>query len=197
MAELIEDASFDDEDWYGEELADRAYTRCTFSQVDLTEAQTQGVVFTDCAFVDVRFNTSRHASSAFVGCTFERCNLFDAEFVGCKLTGSTFHKSALRPLRVIGGDWSFVGLSGADLRDATVEGTRMREIDLTGANCEDAAFTNVDLSGAQLRGATFRRCDLRGSDLSAFEPGEVGLAGAIIDAAQAVVLAQALGVQVR
>jgi fluoroquinolone resistance protein len=30
--------TFLDEDWYGEELVERAYTGCTFGQLDLTEA---------------------------------------------------------------------------------------------------------------------------------------------------------------
>jgi uncharacterized protein YjbI with pentapeptide repeats len=97
---------------------------------------------------------------------------------------------------VIGGDWSFVGLPGADLRGVTIHGVRMREADLTGANCEEAALVDVDLSGAQLHSARFGRCDLRGSDLTALDPTTTGLAGAIIGPAQAVVIAEALGLRV-
>jgi fluoroquinolone resistance protein len=115
VAELIEGESFSNEDWYGEDLSERAYTDCAFLHVDLTEAAGRGANFTDCTFGNVRFNTSRHTDSAFVRCTFKTCNLFEAEFAGCKMIGSTFQQCALRPLRVTGGDWSFVALAGADL----------------------------------------------------------------------------------
>jgi uncharacterized protein YjbI with pentapeptide repeats len=196
VAELIEDTSFRNEDWYGDEITDRSYTRCAFFDVDLTEALTQGVEFKECSFGNVRFNASRHTDSAFLRCTFKRCNFFGAEFTGCKMIGSTFEQSALRPLRVTGGDWSYVALPGADLRGITVQGVRMREVDLTGAVCEDAIFTEVDLSGAQLHSAKFARCDLRGSDLTALDPGTTGVAGAIINSEQAVVIAQTVGFQV-
>jgi uncharacterized protein YjbI with pentapeptide repeats len=73
----------------------------------------------------------------------------------------------------------------------------MREVDLTGANCEGATLTDVDLSGAQWRSANLTRCDLRGSDLTALDPNTVKLAGAIIGSAQAVVVAQSLGFDIR
>jgi uncharacterized protein YjbI with pentapeptide repeats len=106
VADLVEGETFSNEDWYAEEFTDRSYTRCVFSHLDLTEASSRGSVFTECTFGNVRFNASRHTDSAFLRCTFKRCNFFEAEFAGCKMTGSTFHQSILRPLRVIGGDWS-------------------------------------------------------------------------------------------
>jgi fluoroquinolone resistance protein len=195
--EPVADEAFKDIDWYGEDLGDRAYTRCQFFHVDLTEATSRGAVFTECTFGNVLFNASRHADSAFIRCTFKRCNLFEAEFTGCKLIGSGFPESTLRPLAVTGGDWSFVGLSGADLRGTQWRGARMREVDLAGADCREAVLVDLDLSGAQFRAAKLGGCDLRGSDLSALVPGTVDLAGAVIDMAQAVTIAQTLGLDVR
>jgi fluoroquinolone resistance protein len=193
----VEDETFRDEDWYAEEITGRTYIRCSFLGIDLTESVTRGAVFTDCSFGNVRFNASKHIDSAFTGCGFKRCNFFDVEFEGCKLVGSIFEECVIRPMRVLGGDWSFAGLPGADLRGSSFQDVRMREADLTGANCEDAVFLDVDLSGAQLHSSKFARTDLRGSDLSAVDPFNVELAGAIIGAGQAAVLAQALGLEVR
>lgn len=197
VADVIEGETFRGEDWYGEELADRRYARCFFHDIDLTEATSQGAVFTESTFGNVRFNASRHTDSAFLRCTFQRCNFFEVEFTGCKLTGSTFEACELRPLRVIGGDWSFVGLPGANLRGVRIEGARMREADLTGTNCEEAVLVGVDLSGAQLHQARLGRADLRGSDLSALDPTVTGIKGALIDAEQALVIAQSLGFELR
>jgi fluoroquinolone resistance protein len=197
MPDSIDGAEFQNEDWYGEDLGDRRYQRCRFAGVDLTEASSHGAVFEECTFINVRFNASRHTDTAFLRCQFTRCVLFDAEFTGCKMIGSTVHETTLRPLRVIGGDWSFTGLRECDLRGVTIDRVRMREADLTGADCTGAVLTNVDLSGAQLARVRFARCDLRGSDLTALDPTTVDLSGAVIDAAQAIVIAQLLGLQVR
>jgi fluoroquinolone resistance protein len=197
VADVIEDEQFSNDDWYGEELDERAYTRCSFAHIDLTESVSRGAVFTECSFSNVKFNASRHVDSAFVRCVFKRCSLFEAELTGCKLVGSAFTESVLRPLRVSGGDWSFVTLEDADLRGVTVRGVRMRETDLTAANLEGAVLAGCDLSGAQLSGVRFTGCDLRGSDLTALDPRRVDVAGALIDADQAIVVAQALGFEIR
>lgn len=188
-----EGATFTNEDWYGEELVERRYLRCRFEAVDLTEAESRGAVFEDCRFGNVRFNASRHTDSAFLRCAFVRCKLFEAEFTGCKFTGSEFKDSALRPLTVTGGDWSFVNLAKADLHGVTVRDVRMREVDLSGANCDGATLAGVDLSGANLRGTRLTRCDLRGSDLTALDPASAEVRGARIDQEQAIVIAQSLG----
>jgi uncharacterized protein YjbI with pentapeptide repeats len=193
----VEDVSYRGEDWYGEELTDRVYLRCRFTDVDLTEATTRGVRFEECAFDNVRFNASRHVDSAFLRCVLRHCNLFEAAFDGCKLVGSEFRDCELRPLTVTGGDWSFVHLEGADLRKATFRGVRMREADLGAANLGEAVLSNVDLSGARLGKARFAKADLRGSDLTALDPRASDVSSAIIDADQAVVVALALGFVVR
>ncbi|WBB82207.1 pentapeptide repeat-containing protein [Micromonospora sp. WMMD882] len=197
MPELTEDATFRRDDWYAEEIVDRHFVRCSFHDVDLTEATTRGAVFTECVFGGVRFNASRHVDSAFDRCVFTRCVFFDAEFTGCKLVGSAFTECELRPLRVDGGDWSFVTLARADLRGARLDGVRLREVDLTGADLTGATLTGADLSGGQFAGARLVRCDLRGSDLSALDPTLVERRDAVIDPEQALALARALGFQIR
>lgn len=195
--EPVTGRTFRDDDLYGEDFADRRYVECVFRHVDMTEATSRGAVFQECAFGNVRLNASRHVDSAFLRCVFERCDLFDAEFTGCKMIGSTFRETALRPLRIEGGDWSFVSLAGADLRGISVRGVRMREVDLTGAKCDDAVFADIDLSGGQLRGVSFVRTDLRGSDLTALDPRATELRGALIDPEQALVIARSLGLEIR
>lgn len=191
--DVEQERSYAGEDWYGEQMAGRAFVRCRFSDVDLSEATTQGVSFEECEFFHVRFNASQHADSAFLRCTFRKSNLFDSHWQGCKLTGSSFTDCDLRPLTVTGGDWSFVGLADADLRSVVLRDVRMREADLTAANLTGATLSHVDLSGAQLAQAILAKADLRGSDLSALDPRACDIAGSVIDADQAVVIALALG----
>ena len=185
------------EDWYGRRLGEEAFEHVAFLDVDFTEVVSEGATFSECVFRGCRFNASVHTGSAFANCTFRRTSLFDATFTRAKLMGSMFDTCTFGALKVEGGDWSFTGLPGADLRGAVFDGVRMREADLTGAKCQEARFRDTDLSGAWVFGASFEKSDLRGSDLSAFDPTEVRMREAVITMDQAVVIAAGLWLDVR
>ena len=184
------------EDWYGRDLSGQRFARHTFYDSDWTEVVNDGGIFDECTFSGIKFNASRHTHAAFTNCTFKGCTFFDTRFEQCKTVGSLFQRCTFNVFAVAGGDWSFVGLPGADLRKAVFEGVRMREADLTAARLEGATLTGVDLSGAMLGGAKLTGADLRGSDLSSLDPQTVELAGAKIDLEQAAVIATALGLEV-
>jgi uncharacterized protein YjbI with pentapeptide repeats len=186
-----------DLDWYGRTVSGQSYDGVELVDVDMTEVVDEGSTFTDCTFRLVLFNASVHTSAAFTNCTFSRCTFFDTRFVSCKLVGSTFTNCTFGPLTVEGGDWSYVGLAGADLRAATVRGVRLREADLTGARFDDGTLADCDLTGASTRATSLVGCDLRGSDLSTIDPATVDLRGAIVGWQQAVQLATSLGLDVR
>ncbi|GAA2863987.1 pentapeptide repeat-containing protein [Streptosporangium fragile] len=185
------------EDWYGDDLSGQSHERVAFVDMDMTETESRGAVFSECTFHDVRFNASTHVDTAFLNCTFVRCTFFDATFTSCKFVGSMFDRCTFDLLKVSGGDWSFAGLPGADLHSASFVDVRLREADLTGARCEGAVLRGVDLTGAWLHSAKLSRCDLRGSELSSLDPFNVEVRGAIVDVQQAVVIAEALGLEVR
>jgi fluoroquinolone resistance protein len=185
-------------DWYADDLTGRNFSRVEFRNLDMSEtSSTSGTKFTECTFQGVRFNVSEHAGAAFENCLFTDCNFFGSTFTDCKFLGSRFSRSTFDRLVVRGGDWSFVGLPGADLRTATFENLRMREVDLTGARCSGAVLRHADLSGALVTKANFDKCDLRGSDISSLDPWSVSLNAAIITWEQASVLALSMGLDVR
>jgi fluoroquinolone resistance protein len=191
------DSEVRDEDWGGRELLRQTYTRVAFIDVDLSEVVSEGAVFDECTFRGVRFNVSQHRSTAFLNCAFTRCSFFDTTFSGCKAVGSKFQACSFDLVKVDGGDWSFVGLRGADLGSACFVDVRMREADLSGVRAVNGVLTGVDLSGSDVSEADLTGCDLRGSDLSAIDPASVRLQGAVITGDQAVLLAFALGMDVR
>jgi uncharacterized protein YjbI with pentapeptide repeats len=185
------------QDWSGKDLSRQRHTRVAFVEVDFSEVTNKGAVFSQCTFRHCRFNASTHTEAAFVNCTFTYCAFFNATFIGCKLVGSMFDGCTFDLLRCERGDWSFVGLPGADLRRARFGDLRMREADLTGTRCEGATIRRVDLSGAWLHQANFSGADLRGSDLSALDPLNAAIKGAVVDPEQALVIATALGLDVQ
>lgn len=44
------------EDWYGHEFGAAEYSGVRFVDLDLTEATSFGAIFTNCTFVNVKFN---------------------------------------------------------------------------------------------------------------------------------------------
>jgi len=97
-------------EWYGEDISGQIHTRVLFTDLDLTEVENDGAVFTECVFRRARFNASVHRNAAFVNCTFANCNFYDARFTDCKLVGSRFDRCTFDSLTVSGGNWSFVAL---------------------------------------------------------------------------------------
>jgi uncharacterized protein YjbI with pentapeptide repeats len=90
-----------------------------------------------------------------------------------------------------------VALRGAKLGSASFTDVRLREADLQGVQAVSGTLRDLDLSAADLSRADLSGCDLRGSDLSSLDPGAVVLRDAVITGSQAVVLAGALGLDVR
>ena len=185
------------QDWYGKELSKETHERVLFADIDLTEATLSGMVFNECTFRRVQFNCSVHRDGAFVNCTFANCSFFETSFTECKLLGSTFDRCTFDLMRVSGGNWAHVGLARAALSKASFTGVRLREADFTGAQFIGGVLTECDLTAAWLTGAVLTECDLRGSELAGIEPESVSLRGAIVTVEQAVVLVEAMGLDVR
>ena len=114
-------------DWEGQDISGQTHTGVKFIDLDCTEVVNRGAVFTDCNFQRATFNCSVHTDAAFVNCTFNGCSFFDARFTECKFVGSNFVRCTFDLMQVAGGNWSHVGLSGADLSRAIVRGARLRE----------------------------------------------------------------------
>lgn len=184
-------------DWSGEDISGQKHVGVLFVDPDLTESENTGASFEDCTFRGARFNVSIHRDAAFVNCTFSGCSFYNAQFTDCKFVGSVFARCSFDGTVITGGNWSFVGLRGADLRTALLRGVRLREADLSTARCQGSSLRDTDLSAASLHGADLTGCDLRGSDLSGIEPEHVQLRGAIITVEQTIAIAEALGLDVR
>lgn len=191
------DITIRDRDWNGEAVRGEVHVNTAFLDCDLSEATTTGSVFTGCTFRNTRFNASAHQDTGFVNCAFVGCSFFSATLIRCKLVGSRFERCTFGMLKVIEGDWSLVGLRGADLRSASFRHVRMREVDLTGARCDGATVTDVDLSGAWLHEVSLAGTDLRRSVFDTVDPIATRMAGAIVTVEQAVVIASALSLDVR
>lgn len=189
--------SVTNEDWYSRDLSGEDHQATLFADVDMTEASGTGATFDSCVFRGVRFNSAHLTEFAFTSCVFDTCVFFDAKLERCKLVGSQFSDCRFDLLKVEGGNWSFAGLHRAALAGTTFDGVRFREADLAGIKATGAVLVGCDLSGADLVHADLTNADLRGSDLSTLDPLSANLTGAVVGEAQAILLAETLGLVVR
>ncbi|PUB22181.1 uncharacterized protein YjbI with pentapeptide repeats [Promicromonospora sp. AC04] len=185
------------EDWYSRDLSGEDHMATLFADVDMTEASGTGATFDSCVFRGVRFNSAHFTEFAFTSCVFDSCVFFDAKLERCKLVGSQFSDCRFDLLKVDGGNWSFTNLHRAGLAGTQFERVRLREADLGAITAAGVMLVGCDLSGADLDQADLTNADLRGSDLSTLDPLAATLTGAVVSEAQAVTLAEALGVVVR
>ncbi|MFD2028034.1 pentapeptide repeat-containing protein [Promicromonospora aerolata] len=185
------------EDWYARDLSGADHLATLFADVDLTEASGTGATFDSCVFRGVRFNSAHLTEFAFTSCVFDGCVFFDAKLERCKLVGSQFADCRFDLLKVEGGNWSFTDLHRAALAGAELDGVRFREADLAGIKATGAVLIGCDFSGADLEQADLANADLRGSDLSTLDPLAANLTGAVVSEAQAILLAESLGLVVR
>ena len=119
--------------------------------------------------------------SAFLRCTFTAAVLRDATFDGCKLTGSDLSGAMLRPLRVIGGDWSYVTCAGSDLTGLDLSGVKLAEADLSESTLHEANLRGCDLRHARVHHTDFAGADLRGADLDGVDLLAASWKGAHVD----------------
>ncbi len=137
-----------------------------------------------------------------VGCDLanvvaRRIALTRVELVDCRLTG----------FRAITLDWQDVLIQNGDARYAQLQGgkfryLRIRWMQLAGrrfsgsGNLSGSIFRSCDLARADLRRAKLRNTDFRKSEVEGMLVGMGDLQGAIVDPAQAMILARVLGLQI-
>jgi len=157
----------------------------------LERVQLAGGQFGSVVWKDVRL----------VGCDLaniraHRVSFVRVELVDCRLTG--FRATAL--------DWQDVLIQNGDARYAQFQSGKFRDCEFVGCNFQDADFRWADLTGsifrscnlsrADLQKAKLQNTDLRKSEVEGMLVGMTDLQGAIVDPAQAMVLARVLGLQI-
>ena len=124
-------------------------------------------------------------------------NLVRVELIDCRLTGFAARAT----------EWQDVLVRNCDARFAQFLGGLFRRCEWDGSDWQEADFREADLSGTVLRGCQLGRADLRqarlrGTDFRKSELEEMlvsvgDLDGAIVDPAQAMVLARLMGLLIR
>jgi uncharacterized protein YjbI with pentapeptide repeats/transcriptional regulator with XRE-family HTH domain len=138
-------------------LAEAKVTDARLTEMDLTEVDLSEVVL-------VRVDMSR---SKLAGVDFSRrrdlyySNFQHADLTGANLSGAELRGAQFPSAKLHNADLSHAGMVKANLKNAWLDGTRMRYADLAKADLTHAWLKNTDL-----RDATLHEADLTGSHLS-------------------------------
>lgn len=165
----------------------------TVRDVDLSEANLQGVEFEGALLEDVVLAGALLASATLVGADLREVDLSqaiapDADFTGAHFQGVSFTNAVLTRVVLVGADLGGVDFSHAFLRHAKLTGSflanavlshaSLERADLSGADLEGADLTHADLTGAKLWKANLTGADLGGADLTRADLTDAELAGA-------------------
>jgi uncharacterized protein YjbI with pentapeptide repeats len=125
-----------------------------------------------------------------------RMTLVRVELIDCRLTG--FAATAV--------DAQDVLMQNSDMRYVQLQSSKFRACEFDSCNCEEADLRDADLSGSIVRGCNLHRADLRQAKLrdTDFRKSDVDgmlvetsdLKGAIVEPAQAMVLAGLMGLRI-
>jgi uncharacterized protein YjbI with pentapeptide repeats len=155
------------------------------------------VHFSESEFGSLMIKDSRLQNCDLSNVRAHRVSLVRVELIDCRLTG--FHATAA--------DWQDVLIQGSDLRYAQLPGAKFRTCEFDDCTMLEAGLEEADLSGCVIRSSKLGGADLRKTKLANtdFRKSEIegmlvemnDLQGAIVDPAQAMVLARVLGLQIK
>ena len=126
-----------------------------------------------------------------------RVSFVRVELVECRLTG--FRATALdwQDVLVRKGDLGYAQIFEGKFRNCEFDTCSWPEADLRQTDLSGSVFRSCNLTRADLRGAKLQNTDFRTSEVEGVVIGMTDLEGAIVDAAQAMVFARVLGLQIR
>jgi len=183
----------------------------TFAEAIVVDADLSGVVAADVALDQLVLRRARLAQAELslaqlTDVELDTCDLAGAKLTrvqlrrvalhGCRLLGAALLDARLDDVLVLRGNGEALRCWNSTLRSVRFERCALRAASFTGSDLSGVVFRDCDLSEADLRDTTLRGADLRGSTIARLQVGLRELQGAIVSPAQAVELAQILGLAV-
>lgn len=175
----IENSTFQNRTFAGNDLEPGEYDNCTFSGCTFTEADLSGIIFQECtfsdcdlsmatlkgtAFRDVKFKNSKLLGLRFDDCNpfalsfeFDGCVLHFASFFGLKIPGTHFKNCKLEDVEFTGADLSKANFSDSDLARAIFDQTN-----LEGADLRKAFHFSIDPERNRIQKAAFSMHNIAG-----------------------------------
>jgi uncharacterized protein YjbI with pentapeptide repeats len=163
--------------------------------------QIEGSVLERVHLADGQFGSAMWKDVRFVACDLAnirafRLSLVRVEFVDCRLAGFRANVAEWQDVLIQNGDVRYAQLQGGKFRRCEFEACNWQEADLQEADLSGSIFRSCDLGKADLQRAKLQHTDFRKSDVEGMTVGIGDLRGAIVDPAQAMILARLMGLQI-
>ena len=119
------------------------------------------------------------------------------ELVGCRMTGLRLGETSWQSLLISGGDQRYAQFRYSKFENCEFVGCDFQDADFYGADLRGCVFKDCRLHNVEMTKAKLVGTDLRGSSLDGMRLEAADVQGAIVDMAQALVLAPLLGIEIR
>lgn len=159
-----------------------------------------------CIFDTVAIPQAAIQSAQWRDVRFSRCDLANVEiralkatrveFLECRMTGLRIAEAELQSLLVSGGDQRYAQFRFANFQTSEFEGCDLQEADFYGADLRGCIFRRCNLQNVEMSKAKLTGTDFRGSIVDGLRLSAEDLAGAVVDAAQALAFAPLLGIRI-
>ena len=175
-----------------------------FSAEDLREntLRIEGCVLTRVSFSKSHVNRLKLKDVRLVECDFANTTVLGmaalrVEFQNCRLTGFRANECDFQHTLISGGDAGYVQFRMGKFRSVRFDSCNFADADFHDADLRGTVIKDCNLHNAELNGAKLAEADLRGSQLEGLQAAADDLKGAIVDPAQAIVLAEIMGLKIR
>jgi uncharacterized protein YjbI with pentapeptide repeats len=165
---------------------DPAIAESRLTRVNLSETGLSGLYLRD-AVLD-------HCNLA--NAIWERPLLKRVVFEECRLTGWSTREAKWEHVVWTGCSAQYASFRSARFKNVRFERCTLVEADFEDADLSGSVFLDCDLTGALFSGTRLLKTDLRGSKINQIVVGPAELRGAIVDADQALLVAELLGITV-
>jgi fluoroquinolone resistance protein len=145
----------------------------TFERNDFTQIPLAKCEYENCNFIICDFSNSTLAGIAFLNCRFSGCNLSmtkltrtvfrDAQFLDCKMLGLHFGDCVQigLTLNMDNCNLSHSSFYKTKLKNSVFKNSRLHELDFTESDLSNVFFSGCDLNGSLFDNTNMEKADLR------------------------------------
>ena len=183
---------FPEGSWDAASIEDAEFRDCRFTAVSFSGLEVRNCRFIECSFLRCDLSVMQPLDSVFAGCSFEDCRITGVAWGTARWPKDPLYGPNRFERSDLGlSDFSDLRLPGIVVRECRVREAVFRNTRLTGADFSGSDCTGADFGGADLREA--RLVDAGGAHL---DPRFNRLEGAVVDAAGARRMLDALRIEI-
>jgi uncharacterized protein YjbI with pentapeptide repeats len=178
-----------------------------FSDINIADIQSKRVVFDAVVFNHCDINDNHFVRSEFIDCIFNHCTFTnnrceDSSFIRCiwnesKLDGTHFINSHLEHILLSHSTGRYLDIADSKLNIIEMIDSHLKESTWFQNKISHLKLKNVSLEKADFYKTSINKVDLSTTEISGMHIELDDIKGAIIDASQAPLLCQLIGVKIK